>query len=171
MRSPPWLYPRFAAELKQIIDQSRAGLVVVDDTYDPSIPDDCREAASCLTATEVMANGSASAALPADQPHGAPALIQYSSGSTRAPRGVALSDAAVISNIRGIGAVLEPTSTDVVVSWLPVSHDMGLIASLLFSFYWGLPLVFLSPLTFVVKPVARIASARAPHVSAALSAM
>jgi acyl-CoA synthetase (AMP-forming)/AMP-acid ligase II len=152
VRSPPWLYPRFAAELKQIIDQSRAGLVVVDDTYDASIPDDCRQAASCLTATEVMANAGASAALPAHQPYGAPALIQYSSGSTRAPRGVALSNAAVLSNIRGIGAVLEPASTDVAVSWLPVSHDMGLIASLLFSFYWGLPLVFLSPLTFVAKP-------------------
>jgi 1-acyl-sn-glycerol-3-phosphate acyltransferase len=58
-----------------------------------------------------------------------PALIQYTSGSTGAPKGVLLSHANILANIRAVGEVLSIGPADVVVSWLPLYHDMGLIGS------------------------------------------
>jgi acyl-CoA synthetase (AMP-forming)/AMP-acid ligase II len=152
VRSPPWLYPRFAAELQEIVEHSRASVIVTDDVYRDSIFDACRQIAPCLTVAEIVALGSGPSASPMERPRANPALLQFSSGSTRVPLGVGLSDAAILSNIRSIGVVLNASARDVVVSWLPVAHDMGLIGSLLFSFYWGMPFVLLSPLEFVGKP-------------------
>ncbi|MGH7319624.1 MAG: AMP-binding protein, partial [Candidatus Rokuibacteriota bacterium] len=57
---------------------------------------------------------------------GDPALIQYTSGSTGAPKGVLLSHANILANIRGISRVIAIRPGDVAVSWLPLYHDMGL---------------------------------------------
>lgn len=80
------------------------------------------------------------------------ALIQYTSGSTSAPKGVLLSHDNLLANIRAYGAGLEITENDVVVSWLPLYHDMGLIGAWLGSFYHGIPVTILSPLTFLTRP-------------------
>ncbi len=79
-------------------------------------------------------------------------FIQYTSGSTGDPKGVALSHHNVLSNIRGIGHAVEVVPSDKVVSWLPLYHDMGLIGSWLFSLYHGLPITVLSPLDFLIRP-------------------
>ena len=79
-------------------------------------------------------------------------FIQYTSGSTGNPKGVALTHANVLANIRGIGWSVQVKPTDYVVSWLPLYHDMGLIGSWLFSLYHGLPITVLSPLDFLVRP-------------------
>ena len=79
-------------------------------------------------------------------------FIQYTSGSTGDPKGVTLTHANVLSNIRGIGFAVEVRPTDTVVTWLPLYHDMGLIGSWLFSLYYGLPITVLSPLDFLVRP-------------------
>lgn len=81
-----------------------------------------------------------------------PAMIQYTSGSTGQPKGVLLSHANLLANIRayGIGAKIQPS--DIIVSWLPLYHDMGLIGTWLGSFYHGLPVTILSPLTFLRRP-------------------
>jgi 1-acyl-sn-glycerol-3-phosphate acyltransferase len=80
------------------------------------------------------------------------AVIQYTSGSTGAPKGVLLSHRAVIANIRALAAHVEVTPADVVVSWLPLYHDMGLIGTWLNSLYHGVPLVLMSPLAFLGRP-------------------
>ena len=79
-------------------------------------------------------------------------FIQYTSGSTGDPKGVTLTHANVLANIRGIGFAVEVRPTDCVVSWLPLYHDMGLIGSWLFSLYYGLPITVLSPIDFLVRP-------------------
>lgn len=79
-------------------------------------------------------------------------FIQYTSGSTGDPKGVTLTHANVLANIRGIGFAVEVRPTDTVVTWLPLYHDMGLIGSWLFSLYYGLPITVLSPLDFLVRP-------------------
>jgi 1-acyl-sn-glycerol-3-phosphate acyltransferase len=84
-------------------------------------------------------------------PHEA-ALIQYTSGSTGAPKGVLLSHANLLANIRAIGAAIRVRPDDVAVSWLPLYHDMGLIGSWLGALYFGIPIAILSPLAFLARP-------------------
>ncbi len=82
-----------------------------------------------------------------------PALIQYTSGSTGDPRGVVLTHSQVLDNIRALGRAVEVTPEDVFVSWLPLYHDMGLIGAWHASLFFGFPLVLLSPLQFLARPV------------------
>ncbi|HEY3999825.1 MAG TPA: AMP-binding protein, partial [Candidatus Xenobia bacterium] len=80
------------------------------------------------------------------------AFIQYTSGSTGTPRGVVLSHANLLANIRAFGEVLPLQPDDVLVSWLPLYHDMGLIGMLLTPLFHGLPLVLMGPEDFLMRP-------------------
>ncbi|MBZ0170492.1 acyl-CoA synthetase [Candidatus Methylomirabilis lanthanidiphila] len=81
-----------------------------------------------------------------------PALVQYTSGSTGDPKGVALSNANILANIQAIGKAIAISPTDIGVTWLPLYHDMGLIGSWLTSLYFGIPIAILSPLAFLARP-------------------
>ena len=80
------------------------------------------------------------------------ALIQYTSGSTGDPKGVLLSHVNLLANIRAMGRMMEASSADIFVSWLPLYHDMGLIGAWLGCLYFGAPLYAMSPLSFLVRP-------------------
>ena len=80
------------------------------------------------------------------------AFIQYTSGSTGSPKGVALTHDNLLANVRAIGAGIEARPTDVGASWLPLYHDMGLIGSWLFCLYQGIPIAIQSPLSFLARP-------------------
>ena len=82
----------------------------------------------------------------------ATALIQYTSGSTGDPKGVVLSHANLLANIRAIGQAINASSADVMVSWLPLYHDMGLIGAWLGSLYFGAPFYIMSPISFLARP-------------------
>jgi acyl carrier protein len=82
----------------------------------------------------------------------ATALIQYTSGSTGDPKGVVLSHANLLANIRAVGGAMQASSSDVFVSWLPLYHDMGLIGAWLGCLYFGAPLYVMSPLSFLARP-------------------
>lgn len=84
-------------------------------------------------------------------PH-AIALLQHSSGTTGLQKGVALSHQAVFNQLQAYGAALQTSSADVVVSWLPLYHDMGLIAGFIMPILSGMPLVLLSPFDWVRRP-------------------
>ena len=81
-----------------------------------------------------------------------PALIQYTSGSTGHPKGVLLSHANLLANIRALQQGLDVRPDDVAVSWLPLYHDMGLIGAWLGTMYVGAPLALMSPLAFLARP-------------------
>ena len=80
------------------------------------------------------------------------ALLQYTSGSTGDPKGVTLSNANLLANMRAIAEVLQMGPSDVGISWLPLYHDMGLIGAWLTLLLHGVPLVVMSPLAFLTRP-------------------
>lgn len=80
------------------------------------------------------------------------AFIQYTSGSTGNPKGVVLSHANLLANIRVDGHTINAGRGDVFISWLPLYHDMGLIGAWLGSCYFAAQLVIMSPLSFLSRP-------------------
>ncbi|KAF0163616.1 MAG: AMP-dependent synthetase and ligase [Rhodocyclaceae bacterium] len=105
------------------------------------------------TPDELRASGKSAA--PADDHRGHAddvALLQYTSGSTGNPKGVTLDHGNLLANIRAWGQAVEWSASDVVVSWLPLYHDMGLIGAWLGSLYHASPLVLMSPLDFLARP-------------------
>ena len=79
-------------------------------------------------------------------------LLQHSSGTTGLQKGVALSHQAVFNQLNSYGKSLGITEDDVIVSWLPLYHDMGLIAGFLMPILSGIPLVIMSPFDWVRAP-------------------
>ncbi|HWQ03567.1 MAG TPA: AMP-binding protein [Candidatus Nitrosotenuis sp.] len=80
------------------------------------------------------------------------AFLQYTSGSTGEPKGVMLTHANLLANIRAIVDALEFRASDVGISWLPLYHDMGLIGTWLTLLYFGIPVAVMSPLAFLTRP-------------------
>jgi 1-acyl-sn-glycerol-3-phosphate acyltransferase len=106
-----------------------------------------------VTPEQLRATGKPAA--PADDHRGDPreiAFLQYTSGSTGNPKGVTLDHGNLLANIRAWGKAVALTPADVVVSWLPLYHDMGLIGAWLGSLYHACPLVLMSPLDFLARP-------------------
>jgi fatty-acyl-CoA synthase len=79
-------------------------------------------------------------------------LLQHSSGTTGLQKGVALSHEAVLRQLEAYAGALSLNSQDVIVSWLPLYHDMGLIAGFLMPILRGVPLVVSSPFDWVRAP-------------------
>lgn len=89
-------------------------------------------------------------------PHGAgdPAYIQFSSGSTSAPKGIYATQASVSANCHAIiNEGLDAQPTDRGVSWLPLYHDMGLVGFFMVPLYAQLSVDYMSPTSFARRPM------------------
>lgn len=81
------------------------------------------------------------------------AFLQHSSGSTGLQKGVMLSHGAVLNQVAAYSEAIRLTPDDVIVSWLPLYHDMGLIAGFIMPVVQGLHLVLMSPFHWVRDPI------------------
>ncbi|HVG07975.1 MAG TPA: amino acid adenylation domain-containing protein, partial [Thermoanaerobaculia bacterium] len=80
------------------------------------------------------------------------AFLQYTSGSTGTPKGVVVTHANLLDNLERIRLAFDLTPESVVVGWLPLFHDMGLIGNVLEPCYAGCECVLMSPAAFLQKP-------------------
>jgi fatty-acyl-CoA synthase len=80
------------------------------------------------------------------------AVLQHSSGTTGLQKGVALSHMAIFNQLDSYSRALKLNASDVIISWLPLYHDMGLIAGFLLPILFQVPLVLLSPFDWVRAP-------------------
>jgi acyl-CoA synthetase (AMP-forming)/AMP-acid ligase II len=81
------------------------------------------------------------------------AFLQYTSGSTGAPRGVMVRHGNVLANCAVIQAAFETDQRSQGVIWLPPYHDMGLIGGLLHPLFVGFPVALMTPTTFLLRPL------------------
>jgi len=84
--------------------------------------------------------------------HGGPLIFQQSSGTTGLRKGVLLSEQVVTRQLDACARALALDRADVIVSWLPLYHDMGLVGCLMQAVYHGVPLVQTSPFVWLQKP-------------------
>jgi len=87
------------------------------------------------------------------------ALIQFSSGSTSEPKGVVLSHTNLLANIRAISSAAAITGNDSTLSWMPLSHDMGLVGFHLVPLFKGLNQILMDTELFVRRPARWLDSA------------
>ena len=81
------------------------------------------------------------------------AFLQYTSGSTRSPRGVMVRHGDLAANLITCRKVLSADRESVGISWLPLFHDLGLIAGVLLSLWVGYPTYLMAPTTFIRNPI------------------
>jgi acyl-CoA synthetase (AMP-forming)/AMP-acid ligase II len=80
------------------------------------------------------------------------ALVQFSSGSTGLQKGVVLTHRGIIAHMQSYAAALRTGPSDAVVSWLPLYHDMGLIACYLMPLMCGAPFYQMDPFDWITQP-------------------
>jgi acyl-CoA synthetase (AMP-forming)/AMP-acid ligase II len=80
------------------------------------------------------------------------ALLQYTSGSTAAPRGVMVTHANLLHNLAHTARLAQYARDSIGVSWLPVNHDMGLINGVLQGVYSGSRTIQMAPAAFLQRP-------------------
>ncbi len=79
-------------------------------------------------------------------------FLQYTSGSTGNPKGVVLTNANLLANVRAMGKAVHAVPGDVFVSWLPLYHDLGLIGACFATMVLGVPVVLISPRVLLSRP-------------------
>ena len=137
----------------RILDNCRASLLVTTDE-DRRIARVMKAFAPTLgeaVSVEELSSPTVPALLPALNANDL-ALLQYTSGSTGDPKGVMLTHANLLANIRAMGSAVRAVPDDVFVSWLPLYHDMGLIGAWMGGLYFAFPLVVMPPSAFLNRP-------------------
>jgi fatty-acyl-CoA synthase len=137
----------WAQDTTTVIDMIEARAVVVSDPFLAAIPVLQERGVKVVTVEELLA---ADPIDPIETDEDDVALMQLTSGSTGSPKAVVITHRNVYSNAEAmfIGAEYE-VDRDVMVSWLPCFHDMGMIGFLTVPMYFGAELVKVTPMDFL----------------------
>jgi acyl-CoA synthetase (AMP-forming)/AMP-acid ligase II len=143
----------FTRQSHHLLAASRAAAVVTSPDVAALLDVSGLEPSAAVLTVDELEAGPALAEPVTVEP-GATALLQFTSGSTAAPKGVVLSHASLYANVTAIRgpAGLNICRGDVSVSWLPLYHDMGLIGMLITSMYAVVDVVIMSPVVFLKRP-------------------
>jgi fatty-acyl-CoA synthase len=138
---------RWAAESISVIDMIRATAVVVSDPFMPAAPVLANVGLRVLTIAELLNSAPIN---PVHTDDDDLALMQLTSGSTGSPKAVRISHRNFVANAEAMfaGAEVDP-DIDVIVSWLPCFHDMGMTGFLAVPMYFGVELVKVTPMDFL----------------------
>ncbi len=128
-------YPEFEGEIRPALkaDDSVRNVILSNTVQEPGIPDFAKLAGFQRQPGDIV-------------------LLQHSSGTTGLQKGVALSHQAVFNQLENLSIAIHQTPEDVIVSWLPLYHDMGLIAGFLMPILSGNHLVLMSPFDWIRGP-------------------
>jgi len=147
--------PTFTRQSRHILAAGRANAVVTSADVAPLIDAGGLEPEPPILTIDRL-QGARSLTAPMDAAADSPALLQFTSGSTAAPKGVVLTHANLQANLEAMTGPcgLAVTSADSAVSWLPLYHDMGLIGMLLSAVCTRDDITVLSPVLFLKRPTA-----------------
>jgi fatty-acyl-CoA synthase len=138
---------RWAEETTAVIEMIGATAVVISDPFMPAEPLLTALGLNVVTIEKLLQSDPAE---PVETDDDDIALLQLTSGSTGSPKAVQISHRNVVSNAEAmfVGAEFDH-ETDVIVSWLPCFHDMGMTGFLTVPMYFGAELVKVTPMDFL----------------------
>jgi fatty-acyl-CoA synthase len=138
----------WAKDTTTVVDMIEAKAVIVSDPFMPAAPVLEQRGIKVLTIEQLLASDPID---PIDTDEDDLALMQLTSGSTGSPKAVHITHRNIYSNAEAmfIGAKMDPSGNDVMLSWLPCFHDMGMVGFLTVPMYFGVELVKVTPMDFL----------------------
>jgi fatty-acyl-CoA synthase len=145
---------KYTSGLAGVSQNLQARLVVVDENFPSEFSQHLtmRKDATLVRTARPSAGSSDVPLLNYSHSRDGLAFIQHSAGTTGLQKGVALSHAAVLTQLDHLATALRISDQDRIYSWLPLYHDMGLIACFMLPLVHHLPIVMQSPLEWVIRP-------------------
>src|SRR5690242_17357569 len=141
----------YAAQLGQLCEQVASPMLVLDEKLLQAVPESLGQQLP-LRSWESLPRDAIVELTPPEEDD--LAFIQYSSGSTRMPKGCALTARAIGNQLEIVADMVSAVPGDErVVCWLPLSHDMGVFGCLLYSWAWDFDLALSSPSRFIYDPL------------------
>ncbi|QCI11573.1 amino acid adenylation domain-containing protein [Pseudomonas putida] len=147
---PESMRPQHLERLVSIIDDAEPSVILTTAELLPTLRDSGLAMPGLLAVDEIQDAPPFAGELPQPQDI---AFLQYTSGSTSTPKGVQVSHGNLEANAWLIRQGYGIDDGEVIVSWLPLYHDMGLIGGLLQGIYSGVMVVLMSPQYFLERPL------------------
>lgn len=139
----------YAEQITSLCEHVNPVVFMVDEAFLPLIPEDVKGKVEVRSWESMLDSGTVDPSPPGDDEL---AFIQYSSGSTSVPKGCMLSTRAIGAQLEIISEMVEISPTDRGVTWLPLSHDMGMFGTLLMPWIYRLDSYVSPPERFAMAP-------------------